>query len=161
VAVFRICFVCMGNICRSPMAATVMSGRIDEAGLTGRIEVDSAGTGGWHAGEPADHRALATLRTHGLDGIGHRARRFDPAWFADRDLVVAMDAENLRALRRLAPPGRADEVVLLRSFDPSAAPTELDVPDPYYEGATGFEHVYDLVDAGCRGLLEHVRRRLR
>jgi protein-tyrosine phosphatase len=137
-----------------------MRQRLREAGLAARVEVDSAGTGGWHVGGSADERALATLRDHGYDGDDHIARQFDPQWFAERDLIVAMDGKNLQSLRWLAPADQTDKVVRLRSFDPASRGGDLDVPDPYYDGPSGFEHVLSLVEAGCAGLLEHVRTAL-
>jgi protein-tyrosine phosphatase len=159
VPAYRICFVCTGNICRSPTAEVVMRARLVSAGLSDRVIVDSAGTGGWHVGHGADERALETLRAHGYDGGEHVARQFDPAWFADRDLVVAMDVDNLRALRRMAPPDQEHKLVMLRSFDP-ASPGDLDVPDPYYGGPRGFEHVLALVEAACDGLVDWLRAEL-
>jgi protein-tyrosine phosphatase len=157
---YRVCFVCMGNICRSPMAATVLSALLADAGLADRVSVESAGTGGWHAGDPADARALRTLTGHGYDGGAHRARQFDAAWFEELDLIVALDRDNLRTLRRMAPPDAEDRIVLLRSFDPAASPGDLEVPDPYYEGAAGFEHVYDLIEAACKGLVGYIAEQL-
>ena len=150
----------MGNICRSPIAATVMRALLTDAGLADRVSVSSAGTGGWHAGGPADERTLEVLAAHGYDGTDHLARQFDPSWFDDLDLIVAMDDDNLRTLRRMAPPEAFDRVVLLRSFDPAASPGDLEVPDPYYEGRAGFEHVFAMIEAACRGLLEFVRDQL-
>ncbi|MFF4774983.1 low molecular weight protein-tyrosine-phosphatase [Microtetraspora fusca] len=147
----RICLVCMGNICRSPMAEFVLRRTLEEHGLD--IEVDSAGTGGWHVGQPMDERALATLAEGGYDGSTHRARRFDPAWFAERDLVLVMDAENLSVVRRIAPP-EAD-VRLFRSFDP-ASPPGAEVPDPYYGGRSGFLDVLRMVEAASEGLARHL-----
>jgi protein-tyrosine phosphatase len=159
VPVARICFVCMGNICRSPTAEVVMRARLVEAGLSDRVVVDSAGTGGWHVGRGADERAVETLQAHGYDGDAHVARQFDPAWFDDRDLIVAMDAENLRALHRAASPDQQAKIVMLRSFDP-ASDADQDVPDPYYGGADGFENVLALVEAACDGLLDCIRTEL-
>jgi len=150
----------MGNICRSPTAEVVMRSLLADAGLGDRVVVESAGTGGWHVGGPADERALETLRAHGYDGDAHVARQFDTEWFADRDLIVAMDGENLRALRRMAPPDSAGKLAMLRSFDPAASPDDLDVPDPYHGGSAGFDHVLALVEAACQGLLDHVRAQL-
>jgi protein-tyrosine phosphatase len=147
----------MGNICRSPTAEVVMRAMLADAGLEDRVLVDSAGTGGWHAGDLADSRARRTLRTHGYDGADHRARRFEPEWLEERDLVVAMDRENLAVLQSLASAETEPKLALLRSFDPAADPDDLDVPDPYYEGPEGFEHVLALVEAGCAGLLDHLR----
>jgi protein-tyrosine phosphatase len=161
VAPYRICFVCMGNICRSPTAEAVMRQRIRDAGLDDRVVVDSAGTGGWHVGGGADERALSTMQAHGYDGSAHVARQFDPSWFAGRDLVVALDANNVQSLRWLAPAGEEHKVVRLRSFDPASRGGDLDVPDPYYGGAQGFERVLSLIEAACDGLLDHVRDELR
>ncbi|GAA3300730.1 low molecular weight protein-tyrosine-phosphatase [Streptomyces cinereospinus] len=137
---YRICFVCTGNICRSPMAESVFRARAAEAGLDGFVEVDSAGTGGWHEGEPADPRTVAVLEEHDYDGA-HIARQFQPSWFSRLDLVIALDAGHLEALRRLAPTERdAAKVRLLRSYDPAAG-NDLDVPDPYYGGPRRFRRV--------------------
>jgi protein-tyrosine phosphatase len=159
VDVFRICFVCLGNICRSPIAEVVMRSQLGEAGLADRVHVSSAGTGDWHVGRPADDRALDVLDRHDYDGSGHRARQFVASMFADQDLVIAMDHDNLAALRRLAPAGRHEDVQLLRSFDPAAADT--DVPDPYYGGPEGFEHVLYAVEDACRGLVQWLGDELR
>jgi low molecular weight protein-tyrosine phosphatase len=154
----RLLFVCLGNICRSPTAAGTMRALVQQAGLDCQVTVDSAGTGGWHVGEPPDGRATAAARARGieLNGVAREVTRTD---FDDFDLVLAMDRANLRALRRLAPSDAAREKVrLLREFDPvSAGAAELDVPDPYYGGAGGFDEVLDLVQAACAGLLEHIR----
>ena len=152
----RVCFVCSGNICRSPSAEIVMRRLLDEAGLADEVEVSSAGLGDWHVGEGADPRSLAEMATRGYDGSRHRARQFDSAWFADHDLVVAMDDSHLRDLRRLAPPDDVDNVALLMSF----AGQHVDVPDPYYGGPGGFSDVLDMVEQGCRGLLETLRLQL-
>jgi protein-tyrosine phosphatase len=157
---YRICFVCMGNICRSPTAEIVMRERLRQAGLDGQVEVDSAGTGGWHVGGSADERALETLREHGYDGTAHVARQFDPAWFAERDLIVAMDNKNLQSLRWLAPDNEAAKIVRLRQFDPASRGGDLDVPDPYYDGPRGFDEVLAMVEAACDGLVDHVRAEL-
>ncbi|MFE6334051.1 low molecular weight protein-tyrosine-phosphatase [Streptomyces sp. NPDC057806] len=154
---YRVCFVCTGNICRSPMAESVFRARVAEAGLDGLIEVDSAGTGGWHEGDPADPRTAAVLEEHGYDSA-HTARQFRASWFARLDLVVALDEGHLRALRRLAPTERdAAKVRLLRSYDP-AAHDDLDVPDPYYGGTEGFEECLAMVEAASGGLLDAVRQ---
>jgi protein-tyrosine phosphatase len=156
--VVRLLFVCLGNICRSPTAEGVMRALVEEEGLQDSIELDSAGTGAWHVGSPADARASATAGARGvtLEGAARQVLVDDLEAF---DLVLAMDSENLRALRSLA----ADEeqrgrIHLLREFDPaSAGSADLDVPDPYYGGEDGFEQVYDLVHAACAGLLEGIR----
>ncbi|MFC0862670.1 low molecular weight protein-tyrosine-phosphatase [Sphaerimonospora cavernae] len=147
----RVCLVCLGNICRSPMAEVVLRRTFAAHGLD--VVVDSAGTGGWHAGNPMDERALATLAEHGYDGSSHRARQFDPAWFAERDLILVMDRENLRGIRRLAP--RDADVRMLRSFDPTA-PDGAEVPDPYYGGHEGFVDVLRMIEAAAEGLAKHL-----
>ncbi|MEU9149284.1 low molecular weight protein-tyrosine-phosphatase [Streptomyces sp. NPDC048417] len=153
---YRVCFVCTGNICRSPMAESVFRARIAESGLDDRVEVDSAGTGGWHEGDGADPRTVRVLQKHGYDG-GHTARQFQASWFARLDLVIALDSGHLKSLRRLAPTEQdARKVHLLRSYDPDAA-DDLDVPDPYYGGLDGFEECLEMVEAASEGLLTAVR----
>ncbi len=156
---YRICFVCTGNICRSPMAEVVMRAQVNAAGLAGQVEVDSAGTAAWHSGDGADDRAVAALREGGYDGSGHSARPFERGWFAERDLVVALDRGHLRELQALAPDGAAREKVsLLRSFTDGVDPREIDVEDPYFGGAADFVTVLDQVEAGCHGILEDLVR---
>jgi protein-tyrosine phosphatase len=153
---FRVCFVCAGNICRSPMAAAVLRRAAAEAGLDGRIEVVSAGTGGWHVGDPADRRAQAVLRCAGY-ATDHQARQFTRKDFAACDLVVALDAANARELSRLADSDEARaKIRMLRSFDPDAG-DDLDVPDPYYADDAAFEHVLALVEAAMPGVLAEAR----
>lgn len=148
----RICFVCLGNICRSPTAAAVMADLVNRQGVAERVLIESAGTGGWHVGDGPDRRAAAEARRRGIP-MAHHARQFTARDFARFDLVVAMDGENVADLRALAPDANAAaKVVLLRSFDPSAE-AGAGVPDPYYGGPEGFAHVFDLVDRACRGLL--------
>ncbi|WP_328872513.1 low molecular weight phosphotyrosine protein phosphatase [Streptomyces sp. NBC_00287] len=155
---YRVCFVCTGNICRSPMAESVFRARVAEAGLDGLVEVDSAGTGGWHEGDPADPRTVSVLEEHGYDS-GHIARQFQASWFARLDLVVALDEGHLKALRRLAPTEQdAAKVRLLRSYDPTSG-DDVDVPDPYYGGMEGFEECLALVEAASTGLLDAVREK--
>ncbi|MEU6960028.1 low molecular weight protein-tyrosine-phosphatase [Streptomyces chrestomyceticus] len=119
---YRVCFVCTGNICRSPMAEAVFRARVEEDGLDGLVVVDSAGTGGWHEGDGADPRTVAVLRAAGYEE-DHTARQFRAEWFGTLDLVIALDEGHLRALRRLAPSARdAAKVRLLRSYDTAVAP---------------------------------------
>ena len=135
-----------------------MRSLLREQGLEGEIEVDSAGTGGWHAGAPPDARATKAAARRGIVLEG-AARQVRPSDFEDYDLLLAADRENARDLRRIAPDEDAREKIrLLRSYDTTAG-GDLDVPDPYYGGPDGFEEVLDLVDAACRGLLEDVRPR--
>jgi protein-tyrosine phosphatase len=152
----RILFVCMGNICRSPTAEGVMRRLISDAGLDDRVEIESAGTGGWHAGEPPDRRATLAARRRGI-ALEGAARQIRAADFRDFDLVIALDRANLRELLAMAPDeDAAEKIRLLREFDPRAA-GDLDVPDPYYGGDRGFETVLDMVEAACRGLLDELR----
>jgi protein-tyrosine phosphatase len=154
----RLLFVCMGNICRSPTAEAVMRAVVAREGLDGAVEIDSAGTGAWHVGNPPDRRSTATAATRGitLEGAARQVTQDD---FDSYDLLLAADGENVAALRAVAPSQEAAaKVVLLRSYDPDAvAAGDLDVPDPYYGGPQGFEHVLDLVEAACEGLLEDLR----
>jgi protein-tyrosine phosphatase len=156
----RILFVCLGNICRSPTAEAVMRDLVRREGLVGKIEVDSAGTGDWHVGEPPDARSAQAARRRGIvmDGA---ARQVVAGDFDDWDLLLAMDRANHRALLGLAPDEEAREKVrMLREFDPEAvASGDLDVPDPYYGGERGFEDVLDLIERACRGLLEDLKSR--
>jgi len=156
---YRVTFVCTGNICRSPMAEHVLRGRLGREGLGARVEVDSSGTGGWHVGDPADHRTVRVLRRHGYTSA-HRARRFRQEWFDSYDLILAMDTGHLRQLRQLARgPQDAAKLRLLRSYDPAAG-TRLDVPDPYYGGDAEFEQVLDLVEAAMPRLIRDIRTAL-
>jgi protein-tyrosine phosphatase len=149
-----ICFVCTGNICRSPIAEKVLVHELERAGLAGRVRVTSAGTGSWHVGEPADDRAAALLRAHGY-ADAHVARQVD-AELLSADLLVALDEEHRRALRRRVPD--PDRVRLLRSFDPDAPPG-AEVPDPYFGDEEGFAEVLAMVRAAMPGLLDWVRAR--
>jgi low molecular weight protein-tyrosine phosphatase len=153
--VVRLLFVCMGNICRSPTAEGVMRGLLREEGLEAVVQVDSAGTGAWHLGDPPDARATAAARARGVT-LGGEARQITAADFDDYDLILAADRANLRDLRTLLPAEARARLHLLREFDP-AADGDLDVPDPYYGGDDGFEHGLDLVEAACRGLLDELR----
>jgi protein-tyrosine phosphatase len=151
----------MGNICRSPTAEGMMQHVLLEAGLDSWVEVDSAGTGAWHVGDSADPRARAAARRRGIDltSIARQVTREDLDSF---DLVLAADAQNHRDLLALAgeDPGRRAKVRLLRAFDKASVKTgDLDVPDPYYGGADGFDRVLDIVDAACRGLLTEIQAR--
>lgn len=143
---YPVALVCLGNICRSPMAAVVLADRLDAAGLAQVVPVLSAGTGGWHVGRPMDPRAAATLRGVGLDPSPHRARQFDASWVDEVDLVLVMDADNLSVLVELTDPttGSAGGRLRLLLEDDSLAPG-ADVPDPYYGGDDGFREVLQMV----------------
>ncbi|MDY7101294.1 MAG: low molecular weight protein-tyrosine-phosphatase [Actinomycetota bacterium] len=154
-----VCFVCLGNICRSPTAEAVMRHLVADAGLGDRFEIDSAGTGGWHVGEPSDARAAEEAARRGITMDG-RARQLEVDDFSRFDLLVAMDGQNRRNMLAMAPDEEAaSRVRMLREFDPAAAPG-AEVPDPYYGGDRGFVDVFDMVDAACRGLLAELSDRL-
>jgi len=153
----KILFVCLGNICRSPTAKGVFLHYAREAGLAERIVVESAGTGDYQIGAPADPRACSAATQRGYDLSGHCARQVTRKDFADFDYVLAMDEENLRALRRVCPAEYAHKVRLLTEFSSDGA---CSVPDPYVGGPEGFELVLDLIEDSARGLLVHVRRQL-
>jgi len=162
---YRICFVCTGNICRSPAAEVIVRALADRAGEVG-IEVDSAGTGDWHVGDPADPRALRALSAAGYDGGLHRARGFDAGWFRERELIIALDRGHARVLRSWAPDAAsAARVRLLRSFDPAAGVDEddplIDVLDPYYEADAAFTAMVAQIEAAAAGLLADLRSRSR
>jgi protein-tyrosine phosphatase len=148
----------MGNICRSPTAEAVMRGLAAREGLEASIEIDSAGIGSWHVGQPPDRRSTAAAQARGIVMEG-AARQVTEADFEAYDLLLAADEQNLAALRALAPDDEgASRARLLREFDPaSVAAGDLEVPDPYYGGADGFDHVLDLVEAACEGLLQDLR----
>ncbi|MTD58109.1 protein tyrosine phosphatase [Amycolatopsis sp. RM579] len=151
----HICFVCSGNICRSPMAALVVREHLRREGLADDVRVTSAGTGPWHVGEPADARALATLEAHGYGGE-HIAAQVG-AEHLDADLLLAADSGHVRELRRkLDDPSR---VHLLREFDPSA-PAGAEVPDPYYGGDDGFDEVLAMIERTVPALLDWTRAQL-
>lgn len=153
-----ICFVCLGNICRSPTAEGVMRHQVDAAGLSDRVEIDSAGTGDWHVGEPPDTRAQTAASARGYDLSALRARQVGAADFERFDLLLAMDEANLAELRRRCPPQFRDKLRLLMAFAPQAPETE--VADPYFGGAQGFEQVLDQCEDACRGLLDTLRERV-
>jgi protein-tyrosine phosphatase len=152
----RILFVCLGNICRSPLAEGIFRHLVQTEGLEERYLIDSAGTGGWHVGNPPDPRSAEVATRHGLELVGS-ARTVRPSDFEEFDLVVAMDRQNLRDLEDRGSGGPA-RLRLLREFDPEAG-DDVDVPDPYYGGDDGFERVYRMVERSCRQLLDHLEGR--
>ncbi len=155
----RVLFVCMGNICRSPTAEAVFRARVNEAGLSERFEIDSAGTHAYHIGKSPDQRARAVAERRGVSMEGQHARRVTPEDFSAFDYIIAMDDDNLEELKRVQ--READEagegavLSLLLEYDTNAGRRE--VPDPYYGGAQGFEQVFDLVDGAAQYLLETLR----
>ena len=157
-AMIRICFVCLGNICRSPTAHGVMEHLVRERRLDDVIEVHSAGTGAWHVGARPDRRSEETARRRGfsLPGV---AEHFTAADFDRFDRVLAMDRSNLESLRRLARhDGDRSKLSLFRAFDPQATPHDDEVPDPYYGGPDGFELVFDMCERTCAVLLDDLLR---
>jgi len=154
---YRITVVCLGNICRSPIGEAVLRARVEDVGLADRVTVDSAGTGDWHLGHPADPRALAALDAAGYPH-DHVARQIRRHWFDDLDLVLAMDQSNYADLRRMMP-ADGPELRMFRSFDPALAALpephpDLDVPDPYYGGPEGFTEVLDMIEQAVDGLVD-------
>jgi len=154
---YRITVVCLGNICRSPIGEAVLRSRLAGAGLGDRVVVDSAGTGDWHLGHPADPRALAALDAAGYPH-DHVARQIRPHWFEGIDLVLAMDESNYDDLRRMIP-ADGPELRMFRSFDPVLAGLaephpDLAVPDPYYGGPEGFTEVLHMIEQAADGLVD-------
>lgn len=149
-------FVCLGNICRSPLAEGIFIHRAKERGMLERLRVDSCGTGHWHAGSRADPRSLDVARAHGIE-LPSIARQYDPRTDLEFDWIVAMDRQNKADLLRAGAP-RA-RVRLMRSFDPALADepaSRLDVPDPYYGARGGFQEVFDMLSRACDGLLHEL-----
>lgn len=142
----RLLFVCLGNICRSPTAEAVMRHLVEERGLGGQFELDSAGTAGWHTGASPDQRSTEAARRRGITVAG-AARQVQAEDFEQFDLLLAMDADNLAELRRIAPPGASAQLRLL---------ADVDVPDPYYGGPNGFDTVLDIVQTACGELLDEL-----
>jgi len=148
-------FVCLGNICRSPLAKCIFEAKVQERNLTHCFYIDSCGTGGWHAGHDADSRSVAVAASHGL-ALVHTARQVRVARDIDFDFVIAMDRANRKDLMKLG--FHAASVHLMRQFDPAIAvasthESDFDVPDPYYGGDSGFETVYSMLDDACDGLI--------
>ncbi|BDI22671.1 low molecular weight protein-tyrosine-phosphatase [Herbiconiux sp. L3-i23] len=157
---YAITFVCTGNICRSPMGDVITRRLLAERGLEDRVAVTSSGTGGWHVGDGADPRTVAALHEHGYDGRPHRARQFDRSLFEDYDLILALDAGHVDALRALAPSrSAAERIHLLREFDPDAR-GDLDVPDPYYGDERDFDDVLVMVERSSRALVDALAQKL-
>ena len=148
----RVLFVCLGNICRSPTAEALLAAEVADRGLEDVVEVDSAGTGSWHVGEPPDRRMREAASRRGYELSG-RARQVSPGELGSWDLVVAMDRDNLGDLRAMARGGDVN-LRLFSEFLPSGSPP--DVPDPYYGGPDGFDRVLDLVEEGCSNLLDEL-----
>ena len=152
----KVLFVCLGNICRSPMADAVLQHKVKEAGLENQIMVDSAGTGNWHVGEKAHKGTLNVLKKNNVPYDG-RARQFVQRDLSDFDYILAMDTENLGTIKRIAGGESDGEIALFLSYANAAGLTDVkEVPDPYYDGR--FDYVYELVEKGSRALLDHIRK---
>lgn len=149
-------FVCMGNTCRSPTAEVVFRHYVEDAGLSGQIRIDSAGTHNYHIGDPPDLRAQQAARQRGYDMSGLRGRQVSVSDFHRFDYVLAMDRANLAILQRLAPPDSDTQLRLFLEY--ARHYTEREVPDPYYGGADGFERVLDMAEDAAEGLLQHIRQ---
>lgn len=156
--IYKVLFVCMGNICRSPTGQGVFEHLVEQAGLSDQVEVDSAGTHAYHTGEPPDKRASRTAQKRGISLDGQYARRVSADDFEQFDYVLAMDSNNLRDLLSICPDEHRHKVRLFLSYADGLSIE--DVPDPYYGGTTGFERVLDMVEEGARGLLNDIRKRL-
>ena len=154
----RVVFVCLGNICRSPLAEGIRRHMVATKGWQARIQIDSAGTGAWHAGEPPDHRSAATAQAHGVSLDGQRARQVVDADYFEADWLIAMDGSNLATLQRRSPT-RGTQARLELLMAPPRGENQ-DIPDPYYGGDQGFEDVYQLVWRGCEALLEQIEEEL-
>lgn len=155
----KVLFVCLGNICRSPTADAVFRKIVEDAGLDTSIQVDSAGTGSWHVGEPPDRRASAAAAQRGYDLSRLRARAVCVEDFYHFDHILAMDENNMLDLADRCPADHRHKVRLFLEFAPQHQ--EVNVPDPYYGGDDGFDHVLDLVEAASDGLLTHIQQSLK
>jgi protein-tyrosine phosphatase len=149
-------FVCLGNICRSPTAHAVFRKLVEDSGLAAEIEIDSAGTAAYHVGKHPDTRSMEVARGRGIEMLDLRARKVDFGDFYAYDYILAMDDENFYNLKELALPEHHEKIQMF--LDYSDEFSEREVPDPYYGGAQGFEHVFDLVDSASKGLLNHIRQ---
>ena len=154
----HVLFVCLGNICRSPLAEGIFADVAARQGVANHVVVDSCGTAAYHAGEPPDPRSIEVARRHGIDIAMQRARRLEADDFHRFQLIVPMDLSNERDILSRMPPHATCEVRRLTTFVES--PPGPDVPDPYYGGPDGFQHVYDLLESASRGLLQAVRERM-
>jgi len=152
----QVLFVCLGNICRSPTAEAVFCHHLERHGLSGRVQVDSCGTGGWHVGCAPDERACAAARRRGYAMEHLRARQFCAEDFGRHDYILAMDRMNLEELQRQCSPDYPGRLALFLSYTGQRGIEE--VPDPYYGDGDGFDHVLDLIESASEGLLRDIRR---
>ncbi|MFI5429943.1 low molecular weight protein-tyrosine-phosphatase [Aeromicrobium sp. UC242_57] len=154
---YTVAMVCLGNICRSPIAHVVLEDRLVKAGLDDQVAVVSSGTGGWHEGNPMDPRSADVLAQAGYDPSRHVARTFTTDWYAEYDLLLAMDHSNRSDMLDLAPTvDQQHQVRLFREFDPEATELDDEVPDPYYGGTDGFHHVLAMVERTVDQLVEQL-----
>lgn len=155
---YKLCFVCLGNICRSPTAEGIFINKVKETGLELFFYIDSAGTAAYHVGEGANSKSQATANGHGVY-LPSRARRFEYADLEEFDLILAMDSSNYTNLQQLDRKGRfTEKLKLMRSFDPT--PEDNEVPDPYYGGLQGFENVYQILERSCDTLLDELKTQI-
>lgn len=152
----RILFVCAGNICRSPLGEGILRHQANAQGFGHLVDIESAGTGGWHQGDPPDHRSIKVARGHGVDISRQRARQLRQDDFSTFDLIFAMDRDNLRNIVRIAPHDSPADIHLFMDF---VGNTSRDVPDPYYGDFSDFERVFAMVDEGCRDLIDILFRK--
>ncbi|NIR71927.1 MAG: low molecular weight phosphotyrosine protein phosphatase [Aliifodinibius sp.] len=150
---YKICFVCLGNICRSPTAEGIFQHLINERNLENHFEIDSAGTSAYHVGESANSKSQRTAQKHGIT-LHSKARQFETSDLDYYDLILAMDNENLNNVRQMAHDDHEDKLGLMRDFDPN--PGDGEVPDPYYGGPEGFENVFQIVKRSCENLLDEL-----
>ena len=151
---FKVLFVCTGNICRSPTAEGVFRHLVSERGLADRIQADSAGIGSWHVGDPPDPRSAETALARGVDISDQRARKVRPYDFEEFDLLLAMDSSHRDAMTRACPPELQPRIRMFMDYAPDAG--VRDVPDPYYGAGDGFTRVYDMIEAASTGLLDEI-----
>lgn len=152
---YKLLFVCLGNICRSPTAEGIFIHTVQEAGLEDYFYIDSAGTAAYHVGEPANSKSQATANKHGIH-LPSKARKFEYSDLEEFDLILAMDSENLKNINQLDRKNRfSDKIKMMREFDPQ--PESGEVPDPYYGGLEGFENVFQVLNRSCKSLLEELK----
>ncbi len=154
---FKILFVCLGNICRSPLAHAVFENLIKKENLTDKFEVESCGTGAWHIGELADPRMIKEAKKHNVE-MTHLARRLQVMDFEYYDLILPMDMSNMKYLKSQCSDDFQHKIKLFREFDPEAKNALEEVPDPYYGGDSGFSNVYKIVERTCENMLDKITK---
>lgn len=152
---FGVCFVCLGNICRSPLGEGIFKDYVAKKGMAAQFTVSSCGTGDWHVGEPADDRSTACAAKHSVDISKQRARHLSAIDYTDNDFLVCMDSSNFQTVKSRAPKA-GHRARIVKCLDYHSSKAGGDVPDPYYGNAADFEHVYQLIDASCEKLLAAV-----